>query len=202
MSETLSQGGTLPSTKPLFGVQWDLTPLWESMANATFSPDNSLLPCHLAVLYQASPAVLKQLLDVHPMGAVSSVSGMLPIHMASAGWVLEPWVAPPPPPPTSSSNTAEQPPLQPYHHHHERHPSRLKETLTVLCHALPESLRIRSGNHSMTPSQYIAEAMEEGPMKQECLSLLLPGDEGEDGIEEVTSIGPLGHLTELASASP
>ena len=204
LSENLSQGGTLPSTKPLFCVLWDLMPLWEAMANATSAPDNSLLPCHLAVLYQASPAVLKHLIEVHPMGAVSSVLGMLPLHMACAGWVLEPWVAPPPPPPTGAEslpNSNKQTPLQPYHHHHqEQHPSRLKEILTVLLQALPQSLRIRSGNHGMTPSDYISEAMEEGPIKQECLSLLTPQDVEEDVKPEVASAGPLGHLTELASS--
>ena len=205
LSETLSQGGTLPSTKPLFCVLWDLMPLWEAMANATSAPDNSLLPCHLAVLYQASPAVLKQLIEVHPMGAVSSVLGMLPLHMASAGWVLEPWVAPPPPLPANAEslppNSNKQTPLQPYHHHHhEQHPSRLKEILTVLLQALPQSLRIRSGNHGMTPSDYISEAMEEGPIKQECLTLLTPKDVEEEVTSEVASAGPLGHLTELASS--
>ena len=205
LSETPSQGGgTLHTTKPLFCVLWDLMPLWEAMANASSAADNTLLPCHLAVLYQASPAVLKQLLEVHPMGAVSSVLGMLPMHMASAGWALEPWVAPPPPPPTGAeypeSNSKEST-LQPYHHHHhDKHPSRVKEILAVLLQALPESLRIRSGNHGMTPSEYITEAMEEGPIKQECLSLLTFEDIKEDVKPEVASAGPLGHLTELASS--
>jgi hypothetical protein len=189
-SETLS----LPTKSgALFGVQWDLTPLWESMANAS-SPDNSLLAIHIATLYQASPLVLKQLLDVHPMGAVSSVMGMLPIHLASAGWVLEPWVAPPPPLPASKQ------PLQPYHH--ERHPARLKEVLDVLYKVVPESVRIKSGNHGMTPCQYIAEAMEDCIQKRECLKLLEPGELGEDGTVEVLPTGPLDLLKELASTNP
>jgi len=205
MSETLSRG-TLPSAaKPLFGVQWDLTPLWESLANSTGSSDNSLLPCHVAVLYQASPAVLKLLLETHPMGAVNTVLGMLPIHMASAGWVLEPWVASPPPPPKTIANKTDQPTLQPYHCHHERHPSRIKEILLVLCQVLPQSVRIKSGNHGMTPKEYIEEAMEECPIKQDCLELLAPvGDQRDDDEthDEPKSIGPLGRLTDLASNAP
>ena len=152
------------------------------------------MPIHVAPLYQASPAVLKQLLDTHPMGAVSSVLGMLPIHICAAGWVLEPWVPPPPPLPSSKQ------PLQPYHH--ERHPARLKETLSVLYHVVPESVRIKSGNHGMTPRQYVAEAMEDCIQKEECLSLLEPGELGEDGTVEVLPTGPLDLLKELASTSP
>ena len=189
-SETLS----LPARAPgaLFGIQWDLSPLWECMANDS-SPDNSLLAIHVATLYQASPAVLKQLLDTHPLGAVSSVMGMLPIHLASAGWVLE--LMPPPPPLPASKQ-----PLQPYHH--ERHPARLKEVLEVLHQVVPESVRIKSGNHGMTPRQYIAEAMEDCVQKRECLQLLEPGDSGEDAIVEVSPAGPLDLLKELASTNP
>jgi len=94
---------------------------------------------------------------------------MLPVHMVCAGWQLQPFVSPLPPPPSSNG-----PPLLPYHCHHERHPSRLKEVLKVLCQVLPESGRIRSGNHGMTPVQYITKAMDEGEIKEECLALLEP----------------------------
>ncbi|CAB9499696.1 Ankyrin Repeat [Seminavis robusta] len=200
-SETFSNGGTAAG---LWGISWDLSPLWQSMANGAGSPDNSLLAIHVATLYQASPAVLGQLLEAHPMGAVSSVLGMLPIHIVSAGWILDPWVAPPPPPPPATkSGSQNQPMLQPYHHHHERHPSRLKDSLLVLRQALPESVKIRSGNHSMTPREYISEAMEECTQKQECLALLEPGDFGEDGaVEVISSMGPLDHLKDLASTHP
>jgi hypothetical protein len=200
-TETLSQAATTLQSR-LFGIQWDLTPLWESMANPA-SPDNSLLPIHVAALYQASPSVLKQLLEAHPMGAVNSVLGMLPIHIVCAGWRLEPIFEPPPPPPSSTTKKgSDGPPLQPFHHHHDRHPSRILEALALLREVLPESVRIRSGNHGMTPSEYISEAMEEGPQKQECLELLEPGKEVEEGLVDDTPLGPLDQLTEMASMNP
>lgn len=127
--------------------------------------------------------------------------------MVCAGWFLQPMVAPLAPLPDTSSiaevdtdTITASSILQPYHQHHPHCQSggRLKEVLAILCEYLPESVRIRSGNHGMTPSEYLASSMEDSKEKQECLDVLELGGAttGED--VEVTPTGPLEQLTKLA----
>jgi len=47
-----------------------------------------------------------------------------------------------------------------------------REALRVMKDILPESLRIQSGIHSMTPVDYVLECMEEGDYKESCLTIL------------------------------
>jgi len=55
------------------------------------------------------------------------------------------------------------------------------ESLRVLRNLIPETVRVKSGSHCMTPDQYLEECMEEGSYKDECLRILQGGDTEEDG---------------------
>jgi hypothetical protein len=113
---------------------------------------STLLPIHIACLYKASPSVLQLLLQEHSMGALSAIMGMLPIHLVAAGWHLEP---------LASHN-----PNQAFEEPNTLH------VLQVLAKALPEALLAKSGNHAMTPMEYVEKIMVEGNRKEECLAYL------------------------------
>lgn len=113
---------------------------------------NTILPIHIACLYKASPSVLLLLLQEHSMGALSAIMGMLPIHLVAAGWHLEPL----------ASNTSNQVFEEP----------NAVQLLQVLANALPESLLAKSGNHAMTPMEYVEDVMMEGHRNEECLEYL------------------------------
>lgn len=209
-SETYSQAPPTGKSSPLFDVRWDLTPLLGASVVSEKSPDNSILPIHICILYHASPAVVRAIVENNPAGAVASALGMLPIHMVSAGWRMEPIVPKLPPLPESiesdkNGSTAKGIPLQRYHCQQEHHPSRVKEILTILCKAIPDSTRIRSGQHGMTPAEYVAESMQGESQREECLRLLQPLDEDKDKeqpVEYCRLEGPLEKLTEMASTNP
>lgn len=147
-------------TTALYRVHWDLQPIQEHVVTY-----GNLLPLHIACFYTASTPVLRVIANAYPAATLCNVVGMLPIHWVAAGWILPPLVPPltlPIPPPPKSS------PL---------------ETLTVLKEALPDSIRVRSGNHGMTPEEYIQECMEESDQKDSCVRLLLQDDSSsEDSI--------------------
>lgn len=113
--------------------------------------NGTLLPLHVACFYSASSEVLQILLDAHPAAALCDVVGMLPIHWVAAGWSLPPI-------------------LKPF----SRSPDQM---LRVLQQTVPDSVRIRSGSHSMTPEDYIKECMDDGPIKTACLNLVLPDND-------------------------
>lgn len=122
--------------------------------------DDRSPPCNaivVACLYQASPAVIQLLLQDYPMGALSAMMGMLPIHMVAVGWVLEPIK----PQPIHSSMKID-----------DGTESNNTQALQVLVQALPESITAKSGYHGMTPLEYVEEHIMEGSKKQECLILL------------------------------
>lgn len=112
----------------------------------------SLLPLHIACFYSASPEILRTVLNAYPAAALSDVVGMLPIHWVSAGWALPPL-------------------FQPI----VRRPD---ESLEVLQQTVPDSVRIRSGSHGMTPAEYIHECMEESTVKTTCLHIVNPQKDG------------------------
>jgi hypothetical protein len=117
----------------------------------------TLLPIHIACLYQASPSVIQLLLQDYPMGALSAIVGMLPIHFVAAGWSVEPFV---------SAST-----FQSTMQIDDGTASNVVQSLRVLTQALPESLAAKSGMHGMMPMGYVEESME-GKKKEECMELL------------------------------
>jgi hypothetical protein len=134
----------------VFCVHWDLTPLQEVAAQG------QLLALHVACLYQASARVIHVLAEAYPLAALVDVLGMLPIHWVAAGWTL-PTILPQPesilPPEVKAG------PLP---------------ALQVLKEIIPDSIRVTSGNHTLTPAAYAEECMEEGDYKEACLHVLYP----------------------------
>ena len=90
---------------------------------------------------------------------------MLPIHLVAAGWTLPPLM-----PPLVSPLPALP------------KPSTL-ECLSILKDTVPDSVRIRSGNHSKTPEEYVDECMEESDLKDACLRLLQNVDD-DDSLDD------------------
>ena len=134
----------------VFGVTWDLDPLLEV---------EHLLPLHIACLCQARNETIRLLLEAYPLAALVSVQGMLPIHWVAAGWRV----------------------TSPFHlsspvHENENEYS-VTTTLTLLMKAVPDSIRVRSGNHGMTVKDYVEECMDDGFIKYECLKIFDPGYE-------------------------
>ena len=152
----------LDSTKysPFFRVHWDLNPLLRHALE-----EGSLLPLHVAVLYSTSSDIIRALVDAYPLAALCDVFGMLPIHFVAAGWLRPPLL------PTPVSFTVESIHIP---NDLDSHSSML-QNLTVLQHAVPDSVRIRSGNNGMKPEEYINECMEDGLYKDECLRVLQEG---------------------------
>jgi hypothetical protein len=132
----------------VFCVHWDLTPLQE------VASQGQLLALHVACLFQASARVIHVLAEAYPLAALVDVLGMLPIHWVAAGWTL-PTILPQPesilPPEVKAG------PLP---------------TLQVLKDIVPDSIRVTSGNHTLTPAAYAEECMEEGDYKEACLHVL------------------------------
>jgi len=137
------------SAASLFCVHWDLQPLAAAC-------HGMLLPLNVACLYQASPAVVQALVDAYPLAVLNDVEGMLPIHWVAAGWTLPVLVEPP------ATLVPKEGPAGPL------------QTLQVLVDAVPNSVRVQSGNHALTPAAYIEECMEEGDYKEACLRVLQP----------------------------
>jgi Ankyrin repeats (3 copies) len=151
------------ATNSFFRVHWDFDPLLQHVQQ-----EGSLLALHIACFYSASAEVLNALVEAHPLAALSDVVGMLPIHFVAAGWSIQPLLPAPStliptlipqhiPSPTSCSEGG---PL---------------ERLKVLQRVVPDSVRVRSGNHGMTPVDYIHECMDEGSYKETCLRILQQG---------------------------
>jgi hypothetical protein len=136
-----------------YRVKWDMQPLWDCVAQG----DGMLLPLQIACLFQAQADVLAVLTQAYPLAALSDVLGMLPIHWIAAGWSVPPLLPPPESPVPREPSPGPLPALH------------------VLRRALPESIRVRSGNHSMTPQEYVEECMEETDYKQVCLRVLSDG---------------------------
>ena len=124
----------------------------------------TLLPLHIACFYSASTPVLRAIANAYPAAALCDVVGMLPIHWVAAGWTLSPLLPPP-------ASPLPAPPK----------PSPL-EALQVLKETVPDSIRVRSGNHGMTPEDYVQECMEESDLKDACVRLL-QDDGGDDSSE-------------------
>jgi len=181
-------------TDAFFRVRWDMQPLLEEV-----SVRGGLLPLHIACLYMASTDVLKALLDAFPIAALvsalrnsrtdilcmqlykahleqwfpsslkqSDVLGMLPIHWAAAGWRLPPLAPPPPPSCLLPPDLVMNPPPGPI------------EVLRLLKQVIPETVRVKSGNHAMTPDQYVQECMEDGEYKESCIRVLMEDAVGDD----------------------
>jgi Ankyrin repeats (3 copies) len=145
-----------------FRVHWDLNPLLRHALE-----EGSLLPLHVAVLYSASSDIILALVDAYPLAALRDVFGMLPIHFVAAGWLLPPLL----PPPVSVTIERIQISNDPETIDH----TLLLQNLTVLQQAVPDSVRIRSGNNGMKPEEYINECMEDSSYKDECLRVLQEG---------------------------
>ena len=130
-------------------MQWNLDPL--------LMEADALLPLHIACLYRASPTVITYLLDAYPKAIQETALGMLPIHMACAGFELpSPILAPPPGPvPFPMDDEYDMP-----------------ETLRRLEMAFPESVYTPSQINGMTPITYIDETLDDGSYKDECLEAL------------------------------
>jgi Ankyrin repeats (3 copies) len=143
---------TSETTVSIFRVHWDFDPLFQHVLS-----EGTLLPLHIACFYSASSDVLKAVANAYPVAALCDVVGMLPIHWVAAGWNLPPLLPPP------ASPLPSQPKPGPL------------EVLKVLQHTVPDSIRIRSGNHGMTPEDYIQECMDDCEYKELCLRALLLG---------------------------
>ena len=144
-SHSISQVGLLSQPSRM---HWDLdTLLMEA---------DALLPLHIACLYRAAPRVVAQLLEAFPSGVSESALGMLPIHMACAGFELPAPVVPP----------LSQVPF-PVEDEFD-----LAESLVHLVKAFPGSLDYLSENNGMTPQMYIEETMDDGPYRGKCLQVL------------------------------
>jgi len=156
MNETTSLTSTSKSSVEIFRIHWDMEPLYRFIFK-----EGGLLPLHIASLYRSSDGVLQKLVEAYPAGALVQVMGMLPIHFVAAGWSLPPLEFP------SQSLVRLRSSKSPL------------SMLRVLVLAAPESLQMTSGNHGMTPSDYIEECMEDGTsIKKACLGLLFR--EGKD----------------------
>jgi hypothetical protein len=145
-----------------FRIHWDFDPLLQHVLQ-----EGNLLALHIACLYSASPEVLSALLEAYPMAALYDVVGMLPIHFVAAGWSMPPLL--PPPPSIVLQQLNESTPTDAIRTASTKGPM---ECLKVLQHVVPDSVRIRSGNHGMTPEEYIQECMYEGAYKESCLRIL------------------------------
>jgi len=151
---TVATDETESASTAIFCVDWDLQPLQEHVTS-----HGTLLALHIACFYSASTHVLKAIADAYPAAALCDVVGMLPIHWIAAGWSLPPLLPP----------LASPLPAQPK-------PSPL-EAMKVLKDTVPDSVRVRSGNHNMTPNDYVQECMEESDLKDACMRLLQEDDD-------------------------
>lgn len=137
------------------GMEFQSEPLLHAAAET-----KTLLPIHIACLYRASSSVLRVLLQAYPMGALSAILGMLPIHMVALGWKAEPLV--PAPSGLLSMATEDQ----------QSHSSSwTMQSLQILIQAVPETASARSSSHGLLPSEYI----EHNPKdfhKEECVQFL------------------------------
>jgi hypothetical protein len=145
-----------------FYIHWDLEPLVKMVASKP-----SLLPLHIACLFEASHAVIQLLLDAHPVAAMSDVLGMLPIHWVASGWIVPPLVPPPGGLATRLAESTIHGPL---------------ETLRVLTKRMPELIRAKSGSHDMTPAEYVRDCMQDGEYKDACLWELNDYDDDEGSV--------------------
>ena len=151
---------------PIFRFHWDLFPLLRYALE-----EGRLLPLHVALLYSASSDIIQALVVAYPLAALRDVFGMLPIHLVAAGWLLPPLLPSPIVVAVESihiSNSLETTDDTILH-------SAILQNLTTLQNAVPDSARIRSGNHGMKPEEYINECMEDGTYKDECLLVLREG---------------------------
>jgi hypothetical protein len=153
-TESTSENSNSSRHATVFCVHWDLGPLAQQVALG----DGQLLALHVACLYQASDQVCQVLVDAYPLAALVDVLGMLPIHWVAAGWTL-PTILPRP----ESIVGLCLPP--------EKKAGPLP-TLMVLRDAVPDSARVASANHALTPALYVEECMEEGDYKEACLRVL------------------------------
>ena len=165
-NKTNSTEGSSEASSGLFRVKWDLKPLCEHIVN-----EGSLLPLHIACLYRSSDLVVSLLASSYPSATLAPIQGMLPIHWVAAGWVLPRFQ------PRANPTLLPSPP--------EVGPLPL---LKALRQASPESLRVQSGNHGMTPINYIEECMEEGQYKEACTRIVSTESCDVDSIESAASI--------------
>lgn len=160
---TNRSGGRGTASSP-FRVHWDMDPLFQHVMDET----GTLLPLHIACLYSAGCAdVVQALVQAYPAAALGDVMGMLPIHWLAAGWnvsSLSPISSPTTTTTTTGSSNSNSP----------------LDALIALKRTVPDSVRIRSGSHGMTPSEYLTECMVDGPTKQSCLLAVAEVDEGDD----------------------
>ena len=177
---TVHTDETDSASTTIFRVHWDLQPVREHVTTY-----GTLLALHIACFYSASTPVLQAIANAYPAAALCDVVGMLPIHWVSAGWTLPPLLPPPTLPAVPEpSNTK---------------PVRTLEALQVLKETVPDSIRVRSGNHGMTPQDYIQECMEESDLKDACVRLLQEDDSSSDGSiifsssDTVSTGGPPSH---------
>jgi hypothetical protein len=152
--------GTATSASP-FRVQWDMDPLFQHVMEET----GTLLPLHIACFYSPGCAdVVQALVQAYPTAALCDVMGMLPIHWLAAGWnVSSP--SPISSPTTTTTADSNSSPL---------------DALLALKRTVPDSVRIRSGSHGMTPLEYLTECMEDGLTKEACLLAVAEVDDGDD----------------------
>lgn len=158
----------------LWIVDWDMRPLLQEI---------SILPLHIACIYEASSEVVDRLLGAYPPGVICRALGMLPIHFVAAGW-RSPIL----------SDRPEESMVVPL----DNKPGPLP-TLQVLRRAAPESTKTRSGNHGMTAEEYIEECMEEGDYKEKCRMAITGVETG--SIEDTASKSERLHVGLPATSS-
>jgi hypothetical protein len=135
----------------------------------------TLLPLHIACFYSAGCAdVVQALVQAYPAAALCDVMGMLPIHWLAAGWNVSSQSPPISSPTTTTTTDICRSPL---------------DALIALKRTVPDSVRIRSGSHGMTPLEYLTECMEDGPTKESCLLAVAEADDGDnDESDEESSV--------------
>ncbi|KAL7571248.1 hypothetical protein ACA910_008905 [Epithemia clementina (nom. ined.)] len=137
----------------LFCVEWDFKPLLREV-----SLYGSLLPIHIACLFEASAQVIDHLIRAYPIGASTNVLGMLPIHLVSAGWILPPISELPPETTLVIPFEVDKPgPV---------------ESLRILYQSDTDAAEKRSAKHAMSPLEYIEECMKDGEYKDRCIQIL------------------------------
>ncbi|KAG7344555.1 ankyrin repeat domain protein [Nitzschia inconspicua] len=161
ITHTLSQQSSLvsstsSSTDP--NINLELSGFLESKDDAGNNHDQ-LLAIHIACLYQASPIILQLLLRAYPEGALTSIHGMLPIHLVAANWKLPPIPMESIPyvgrTPSGVSSSMIYSQLNDKDNSASKKGIDKKDRLQVLMEAFPETLLAKSVCHNLRPVEYV-----------------------------------------------
>lgn len=169
---------TMSSSTTVFRVHWDLDPLLEHVMQY-----GDFWALHVACIYSAKPNVLHRIARAYPPATLVEVVGMLPIHLVCSGWMVPPLLQP-----IDATAAVES-------------TADILEALQVLKQVVPDSVYVRSGNHGMTPVEYLNEFMEDCQYREACIQILLSSSSSDqtDPIDEVASLSS--HETVIFSAT-